>query len=83
MTTVNTEDQSPNLNSNADEEKPINTGRLLGSGSRLPKRDYSQSILGHNPLVSQSEEFERLAREHLRKDGIYPTKNNTILRIIK
>ena len=56
-------------------------GRVLDTGYKPQERDYK--LFGHSLIVSQVEEFQRLARIHLRRDGIVMTKNNTILRIIK
>jgi hypothetical protein len=81
MGTVNNEEQSTDPNCNADKEVPMMSERLLNSGFRLPEREYP--FFGHNPIAPLHLEFERLAREALRKEGIVRTKNNTILRIIK
>lgn len=74
------EDKTTDSECNVCEEKPTNTERLLNAGFSRPERKY---LLGHNPIVPLHLELERLAQERLHKEGIYPTKNNTILRRIK
>jgi hypothetical protein len=83
MNTENNEEQSTDSECNVVVEKPSLRERLLDSGFKRPERDYSQTFLGHNPIVQSHLEFNRLARVALRKDGIYQTKNHTILKVIK
>ena len=79
----NNVEQSTDPECNAVEVKPSIRERLVDSDYKRPERDYSKTFLGHNPIVQIHLELDRLVREALRKDGVYLTKNDTFLKVIK